>query len=59
VTRRVLAACAAVALVGLLAGCRGPAAASTGGAGHGAQQQVQEFESVLRDVERELDADRG
>jgi hypothetical protein len=58
VTRRVLAACTAVAIVGAVAGCRGPAVASAG-SGPGAQQQVQEFESVLRDVERELDADRG
>ncbi|MGE0300228.1 hypothetical protein [Pseudonocardia sp.] len=57
-TRRVLAACAAVAILGTVAGCRGTAGASAG-SGPGAQQQVQEFESVLRDVERELDADRG
>ena len=57
-TRRVLAACAAVAIVGTAAGCRGPAGASAGSR-TGAQQQVQEFESVIRDVERELDADRG
>ncbi|MGE3288741.1 MAG: hypothetical protein AB7J32_21930 [Pseudonocardia sp.] len=55
-TRRVLVACVAVALAGTVAGCRGPAPSVSGPQ---AERQVQQFESTLRGIERELDADPG
>lgn len=63
-TRRVLVLCATVALAAALAGCRGAdRTTSSGEPGQGsgtvAEQQVAELESAVRDIEREVDADRG